>query len=53
MKMPHKSKSLIERLGHSNINITMDLYSHIYEATNREVANREVANTFDKFLKVG
>lgn len=40
------AKVISERLGHSNINITMDLYSHIYEAT-----NIEVANNFDKFLK--
>lgn len=41
-----QAKLISERLGHSNINITMDLYSHIYEAT-----NREVANNFDRFLK--
>lgn len=35
-----------ERLGHSNISITMDLYSHIYEAD-----NAEIANNFDEFLK--
>ena len=40
------AKVISERLGHSNINITMDLYSHIYEAT-----NIEVANNFDVFLK--
>jgi len=40
-------KVISERLGHSNINITKDLYSHIYEAT-----NVEVANNFDKFLKI-
>ena len=39
-------KFISERLGHSNINITMDLYSHIYEAT-----NKEIANNFDIFLK--
>lgn len=39
-------KVISERLGHSNINITMDLYSHIYDAT-----NIEVANNFDIFLK--
>lgn len=38
-------KMISERLGHSNINITMDLYSHIYEAT-----NKEIANNFDVFL---
>ena len=35
-----------ERLGHSNISITMDLYSHIYDAT-----NKDIANNFDIFLK--
>lgn len=39
-------KVISDRLGHSTINITMDLYSHIYDAT-----NREVANNFDIFLK--
>lgn len=39
-------KMISERLGHSNISITMDLYSHIYEAT-----NKEIANNFDIFLK--
>lgn len=32
-------KAISTRLGHSNISITMDLYSHIYEATNKELAN--------------
>ncbi len=41
-----QAKVISERLGHSNINITMDIYSHIYEAT-----NVEVANNFDTFLK--
>ena len=41
-----QAKVISARLGHSNINITMDLYSHIYEAT-----NIEVANNFDVFLK--
>lgn len=40
-------KVISERLGHSNISTTMDLYSHIYDAT-----NIEVANNFDKFIKV-
>lgn len=39
-------KVISDRLGHSNINITMTLYSHVYDAT-----NREVANNFDCFLK--
>lgn len=41
-------KAISERLGHSNVNITMNLYSHIYEET-----NKEIANTFNKFLQVG
>lgn len=41
-------KVISERLGHSNINITLDIYSHIYEET-----NMEVADTFDKIIKVG
>lgn len=41
-----QAKVISERLGHSNINITMDLYSHVYEAT-----NKHVANNFDVFLK--
>ena len=41
-------KVISERLGHSNINITLDIYSHIYEET-----NMEVANTFDQIIKVG
>lgn len=39
-------KVISERLGHSSINITMDIYSHVYEET-----NFEVANNFDSFLK--
>ena len=42
------AKVVSERLGHSNTNITLNLYSHVYEET-----NMEVANTFDKFLKIG
>lgn len=41
-------KLISERLGHSNIKITLDIYSHIYEET-----NMEVADTFDKIIKVG
>lgn len=39
-------KVISERLGHSNIKITLDIYSHIYEET-----NMEVADTFDRLLK--
>lgn len=42
------AKVISERLGHSNVNITLNLYSHVYKET-----NMEVANTFDKFLKIG
>lgn len=39
VKLGVQPKVISERLGHSNINITMDLYSHIYEETDKEVAN--------------
>lgn len=39
-------KLISERLGHSTIGITMNLYSHVYDAD-----NEELANNFDKFLK--
>ena len=41
------SKKISLRLGHSNIGITMDLYSHLYEET-----DREVANMFEKLINV-
>ena len=41
-----KPKVISERLGHSTIGITMDIYSHIYDST-----NEEIATNFDKFLK--
>ena len=34
------------KLGHSNIGITMDLYSHLYEEV-----DREVAEMFDNLIK--
>lgn len=40
------AKAISTRLGHCNISITMDLYSHICEAT-----NKELANDFDIFKK--
>ena len=40
-----QAKMISERLGHSNISITMDLYTHIYEESNKELANQ-----FEKFL---
>lgn len=39
-------KAISERLGHSTIQITMDLYTHLYNKTNRKVANS--ANVFLK-----
>ena len=47
VKMGVQPKEISARLGHSNIGITMDLYSHIYEET-----DREVANMFDKIIKI-
>lgn len=39
VKLGVQPKVISERLGHSNISITMDLYSHVYEETDKEVAN--------------
>jgi integrase len=39
-------KVVSDRLGHSTIAITMDLYSHTYEAV-----DKEVARNFDTFLR--
>ena len=47
VKMGVQPKEISHRLGHSNIGITMDLYSHLYEET-----DREVANMFDKLIKI-
>ena len=47
VKMGVQPKEISTRLGHSNIGITMDLYSHIYEET-----DREVANMFDKLINI-
>lgn len=47
VKMGIQPKEISSRLGHSNIGITMDLYSHVYEEVDREVADR-----FDKLIKV-
>lgn len=47
VKMGVQPKEISHRLGHSNIGITMDLYSHLYEET-----DQEVANMFDKLIKV-
>lgn len=45
VKLGVQPKVISERLGHSNINITMDLYSHVYEET-----DKKVANMFEKML---
>ncbi len=47
VKMGVQPKEISSRLGHSNIGITMDLYSHLYEET-----DREVANMFEKLINV-
>lgn len=47
VKLGIKPKVISERLGHSNISITMDLYSHLYEE-----ADRQVADMFDNLIKV-
>ena len=41
------SKAISTRLGHSTIQITMDLYTHLYENMNRKVANQ-----VNHFLKI-
>lgn len=38
VKLGTQPKEISSRLGHNNISITMDLYSHIYEETDKEVA---------------
>lgn len=47
VKLGVKPKVISERLGHSNIAITMDLYSHLYEE-----ADIEVANKFEKLINI-
>jgi len=39
VKLGVHPKEISTRLGHSDIGITMNLYSHIYEDTDRQVAN--------------
>ncbi len=46
VKLGIQPKIISERLGHSNIGITMDLYSHLYEE-----ADREVADMFGNLIK--
>lgn len=48
VKLGVQPKVISERLGHSNIGITMDLYSHLYEE-----ADREVADMFEKIINIG
>lgn len=47
IKIGIKEKEISERLGHSNIGTTIDLYAHLYEEVNRQVADK-----FDKLIKV-
>lgn len=47
VKMGVQPKEISARLGHSNIGITMDLYSHLYEDT-----DIEVAQMFDKIINI-
>ena len=39
------AKAVQERLGHSSISITMDIYTHVFQETHQEVADQ-----FDKIL---
>ena len=39
MKLGVHPKEISARLGHSDVSITMNLYSHIYEETDKEAAN--------------
>lgn len=47
VKLGVQPKEISERLGHSNIGITMDLYSHLYEET-----DRQVADMFEQLIQV-
>ncbi len=47
VKLGVQPKEISQRLGHSNIGITMNLYSHLYEET-----DREVDNLFNELIKV-
>lgn len=47
LKMGVKDKLISERLGHSSIGITMDLYSHIYNGE-----DEKIANDFDTLIKI-
>ena len=33
-------KEIQDRLGHSSMNVTMSIYSHIFQANRKEVANK-------------
>lgn len=46
LSMGFDAKVISDRLGHSNIGITMDLYTHVYNET-----NEKVAKTFNKVLR--
>ena len=47
VKLGVQPKEISARLGHSNIGITMDLYSHLYEET-----DKKVADMFDNLISV-
>ena len=42
------AKVASERLGHSSINITMDLYSHVTSNMQKDVAQKIENGIFDK-----
>jgi integrase len=44
------TKVISERLGHSNISMTMDLYSHIAPTLQREAADKLDSILFKKYL---
>ncbi len=47
LSMGVDAKFISQRLGHSGISITMDLYTHVYNKTNKKVAN--ICNRFIRF----
>ena len=47
VKLSVQPKEISERLGHSNIGITMDLYSHLYAEIDKEVAKK-----FDRLIQI-
>ena len=47
VKLGVQPKEISQRLGHSNIGITMDLYSHLYDDMDRKVAEK-----FDRLIQI-